>query len=78
VCCPLQCEATQFSLLTVVPDRPDILSLWRVRVEAPQASCPVLLSNGNMVGAGELQGGRHFTVWEVGGGFGARLGAHFP
>jgi aminopeptidase N len=24
----------------------------------------VLLSNGNLVGSGELDGGRHFTVWE--------------
>lgn len=60
-----QCEATQFSLLTVFPDRPDVLSRWSVRLEADAASCPVLLSNGSMTQAGQLPGGRHFAVWEV-------------
>lgn len=52
-------------MLTFFPDRPDILSHWRVRVEAPHATCPVLLSNGNLLEAGQLADGRHFTVWEV-------------
>lgn len=62
---PLQCEATQFSMLTFFPDRPDILSHWQVRVEAPRTTCPVLLSNGNLLEAGQLADGRHFTIWEV-------------
>ncbi len=32
-------------------------------VRADQASCPVLLSNGNRVEGGPLPDGRHFTVW---------------
>jgi len=65
VCWPLQCEAMQFSMMTFFPDRPDILSLWRVRLEADASSCPVLLSNGNVTEAGKLPDGRHFSVWEV-------------
>lgn len=51
--------------MTFFPDRPDVLSRWRVRVEADAATCPVLLSNGNRTQAEQLEGGRHFTVWEV-------------
>lgn len=63
--CVLQCEATQFSQLTFFPDRPDILSHWRVRLEADEVTCPVLISNGNVTEEGRLPGGRHFSIWEV-------------
>ena len=49
-----QCEAEGFRRITPHPDRPDLLSRYRVRIEADQASCPVLLSNGNCVESGEL------------------------
>ncbi|WP_299692915.1 aminopeptidase N [Hydrocarboniphaga sp.] len=59
-----QCEARGFSRITYFPDRPDVLSRFRVRIEADAQRYPVLLSNGNPVDAGTLDGGRHFAVWE--------------
>ena len=35
---------------------------YTTRIEADKARYPVLLSNGNLVESGELEGGRHFTV----------------
>lgn len=59
-----QCEAEGFRKITYYLDRPDVMAKFRTRVEADRASCPVLLSNGNPVERGELEGGRHFVVWE--------------
>ncbi len=65
-----QCEAEGFRRITFHPDRPDLLSRFRVRIEADRATCPVLLSNGNCVESGDLPddgtGGepRHFAVWD--------------
>jgi aminopeptidase N len=58
-----QCESEGFRRITWFPDRPDVMATYRVRLEADRARCPVLLSNGNLVEAGELCGGRHFAVW---------------
>ncbi len=58
-----QCEAEGFRRITFFPDRPDVLTVFDVRVEADEKDCPVLLSNGNKVGAGKLENGRHFTAW---------------
>jgi aminopeptidase N len=57
-----QCEAEGFRKITFWPDRPDVLSRFTVRVEAP-AEFRHLLSNGNLMESGELAGGRHFAVW---------------
>ncbi|MGZ8286992.1 MAG: aminopeptidase N [Allosphingosinicella sp.] len=59
-----QCEAEGFRRITPFPDRPDVLSRYRVRMIADKAAYPVLLSNGNQVGAGELEGGRHWAEWD--------------
>ncbi len=59
-----QCEAEGFRRITFFPDRPDVLSRYRVRLEADRERYPVLLSNGNPVAAGELPGGRHYREWE--------------
>ena len=45
-------------------DRPDILSVYTVRMEADKQLYPLLLSNGNKVAEGDLPEGRHFAVWE--------------
>lgn len=58
-----QCEAEGFRRITYFQDRPDVLSVYTVRIEADQALYPVLLSNGNLQASGTLEGGRHFTVW---------------
>ncbi|HEY0085957.1 MAG TPA: aminopeptidase N, partial [Allosphingosinicella sp.] len=54
-----QCEAEGFRRITPFPDRPDVLSRYRVRMEADKAAYPVLLSNGDPVAQGEAGGGRH-------------------
>lgn len=59
-----QCEAEGFRRITWSIDRPDVMTTYRVRLEADRAACPVLLSNGNRVDAGEAEGGRHYAVWE--------------
>ncbi len=59
-----QCEPEGFRRITYFIDRPDILSRYRVRIEADKAEAPVLLSNGNPVESGDLDGGRHYAVWE--------------
>lgn len=59
-----QCEADGFRRITYFLDRPDVMSVYTVRLEARKADAPVLLSNGNLVAAAELPGGeRHFAVW---------------
>lgn len=58
-----QCEAEGFRRITFFQDRPDILTTFSVRIEADKTHYPVLLSNGNLVEAGELANGRHFTAW---------------
>ncbi len=58
-----QCEAEGFRSITYYQDRPDVMGTFKVRLEADKKTCPVLLSNGNMIEAGELDNNRHFTVW---------------
>ena len=60
-----QCEAMGFRRITYYPDRPDNMAVFsRIRVEADD-SYPVLLSNGNLVEEGVVEGdsGRKFSVW---------------
>lgn len=59
-----QCEAQGFRKITYYQDRPDVMATFKVTVEADLNTCPVLLSNGNLVDSGEMSGGRHFTVWD--------------
>ena len=59
-----QCEAEGFRRITYFYDRPDVLARFHVRIEAP-ISMPVLLSNGNPVGQGQISGtDRHFAEWD--------------
>ncbi|WP_274424836.1 aminopeptidase N [Chelativorans sp. YIM 93263] len=58
-----QCEAEGFRRITYFFDRPDVLSSYRVRIEARKAEAPLLLSNGNPADSGDLDGGWHYAVW---------------
>jgi aminopeptidase N len=58
-----QCEAEGFRRITFFPDRPDVLSTYRVRMEGDKASFPVLLSNGDCTASGESEGGAHWAEW---------------
>lgn len=58
-----QCEAEGFRRITYFPDRPDVLSVYTVRIQADKKTYPTLLSNGNCLEQGDLTDGRHFAVW---------------
>jgi aminopeptidase N len=58
-----QCEAEGFRRITYFLDRPDVLAVYTTRIAGPKDETPVLLSNGNLVEQGDLEGGRHFAVW---------------
>ncbi|VAW02441.1 Membrane alanine aminopeptidase N [hydrothermal vent metagenome] len=58
-----QCEAEGFRRITFFPDRPDVLSRYKVRMEGDKSKFPVLLCNGNQAGRGDLEGDRHWAGW---------------
>ena len=58
-----QCEAEGFRDITYYLDRPDVMSEFTTQVIGDKAQYPVLLSNGNPIARGELDGGRHFVTW---------------
>ena len=65
-----QCEAEGFRRITYFLDRPDVMAVYSVTLRASKAAYPVLLSNGNLVGQGDLpdatsgvNGKRHFAKW---------------
>ncbi len=62
-----QCEAEGFRRITYFLDRPDVMASYTVTLRADKARYPVLLSNGNLVDSGDLEGpgneGRHFAKW---------------
>jgi aminopeptidase N len=62
-----QCEAEGFRRITYFLDRPDVMASYTVTLRADKAQYPVLLSNGNLVDHGDLEGpdnaGRHFAKW---------------
>jgi aminopeptidase N len=58
-----QCEAEGFRRITYFPDRPDVMAIYTVRIEATRAEAPVLLANGNLIASGEVDEDRHFAVW---------------
>jgi len=58
-----QCEAEGFRDITYYLDRPDVMSEFTSKIIADKAQYPILLSNGNPIERGELDGGRHFVTW---------------
>lgn len=58
-----QCEALGFRRITYFLDRPDVMATYKVTLKADKLKYPVLLSNGNLVEEGVLEGGKHFAVW---------------
>ncbi|KAL0297621.1 UNVERIFIED_CONTAM: Puromycin-sensitive aminopeptidase [Sesamum radiatum] len=45
-------------------DRPDIMARYTCHIEADKSLYPVLLSNGNLIEQGELEGNKHYAIWE--------------
>ena len=61
-----QCEAEGFRKITYFLDRPDVMTRYRVRLEAEKSLCPVLLSNGNLIEQGDCpdKPGWHWALWQ--------------
>ena len=59
-----QCEAEGFRRITFFFDRPDVLSVFKVKIIAEKTDFPVLLANGNPQESGELADGKHFAIWD--------------
>ncbi|MDA3789928.1 MAG: aminopeptidase N [Desulfobacula sp.] len=59
-----QCEAQGFREITPFPDRPDVMALYSCTIIADKTRYPVLLSNGNLVAAGDLDNNRHYVRWD--------------
>ncbi len=59
-----QCEAEGFRRMTFYPDRPDVMAKFTTTVAGDKRLHPVLLSNGNPIASGDLEGGRHFVTWK--------------
>ncbi len=61
-----QCEAEGFRRIAFHPDRPDVMSLYRVTMRGPKDAFPILLCNGNLIEEGDEadQPGSHYAVWE--------------
>ena len=58
-----QCEAEGFRKITYYLDRPDVMSVFTTKIIADKCQYPVLLSNGNLINQGELEGNRHWVKW---------------
>ncbi|WP_446699275.1 M1 family aminopeptidase [Agrobacterium cavarae] len=58
-----QCEAEGFRRITYFPDRPDVLAPYTITIIAAKEGNPLLLSNGNFLGGGNYDEGRHFAAW---------------
>lgn len=60
-----QCESHGFRRIVYSFDRPDVLSRYTVHIDTDYASCPVVLSNGNLVSSIQHPDNaeRRLTVW---------------
>ena len=59
-----QCEAEGFRSITYFLDRPDVMARYTTTIVANRTRYPVLLSNGNRVAHGAMDGQRHFATWQ--------------
>lgn len=57
-----QCEPEGFRRIGYFPDRPDVMTVFTVRIEADKRFLQ-LLSNGNLVETGDCDNNRHFATW---------------
>lgn len=59
-----QCEAEGFRRITYFMDHPDVLARYTTKIIADESRYPILLSNGNLLETGKLEGGKHWAKWE--------------
>jgi len=58
-----QCEAEGFRRITCYPDRPDVMAVFTTTIVADPDTCPVMLSNGNLLHEETLADGRRSATW---------------
>jgi aminopeptidase N len=58
-----QCEAEGFRRITYFMDRPDVLGIYTITIIGDGTANPLMLSNGNFLGAGDYGDGRRFAAW---------------
>ncbi|PWW02244.1 alanyl aminopeptidase [Hoeflea marina] len=58
-----QCEAEGFRRITYFYDRPDVLAVYTVTIISRKDDARLMLSNGNYLGGGNYDEGRHFAAW---------------
>lgn len=58
-----QNEPEGFRRITFFADRPDVLSVFTIKIIADKSQTSALLANGNCIESGDLDGGKHFAVW---------------
>jgi aminopeptidase N len=58
-----QCEAEGFRRITYYIDRPDVMARFTTTIVGDRTRYPVMLSNGNKVGEGQSERGRHWVKW---------------
>ena len=58
-----QCEPLGFRKITYFQDRPDVMTQFKVTIEADKEKYPQLLSNGNLESKVDLPNNRHQAVW---------------
>jgi aminopeptidase N len=58
-----QCEAQGFRRITYFMDRPDVMTKFKVNIEADKKKYPVLLSNGDRIETISLPNDRHLVKW---------------
>jgi aminopeptidase N len=59
-----QNEPEGFRRITYYIDRPDNMAKFTTKIIADKKLYPTLLSNGNLVGSGDLDNGLHWVKWE--------------
>ena len=59
-----QNEPEGFRRITFYVDRPDNMAKFTTKIIADKKLYPILLSNGNPIARGDLEGGKHFVTWE--------------
>lgn len=59
-----QNEPEGFRRITYFLDRPDVMAKYTTTIVADKKKYPLLLSNGNLTGRGDLEDGRHWAKWE--------------
>jgi aminopeptidase N len=60
-----QCEAQGFRRITYFLDRSDVMAVYTTKIIADKKTHPVLLSNGNLVARGAVEGSntKHYAIW---------------